>query len=115
MHDDLPPDLPRLEAIETYLVLSLERVRAKKKAVLLREEERQRGERARPPAPDWLIEYGLNRDAMPVAVHLGDCHIAAKSSRVKGVDSDTVRRAIAGGVEACIHCRPDAELGYLEG
>jgi hypothetical protein len=115
MHEDLPPDLPRLEAIETYLALALQRVREKKADVLRREQERQRGVEVRPPAPDWLIEYGLNRDAMPVAVHLGDCHIAAKSNRVKGVDSDTVRRAIAGGVEACIHCRPDSELGYLEG
>src|SRR5689334_18101641 len=110
MHDDLPPDLPRLDAIETYLLLALDRVRAKKAAVQRREAERERGERARPPAPDWLVEYGLNRDAMPVAVHLGDCHIVKKSNRVKGVDSDTVRRAIAGGVEACIHCRPDTEL-----
>lgn len=112
MHDDLPPDLPRLEAVETYLVLALKRVREKKADLERRERERQQGERARPPAPDWLVEYGLNRDAVPVAVHRGDCHMAGKRS--KGVDGDTVRRALAGGVEACTHCRPDTELGYLE-
>jgi hypothetical protein len=114
VNDDLPPDLQRLEAIEVYLMLALDRVRAKKAAVQRREEERLQGERARPPVPDWLVEFGLNRDAMPVAVHLGDCHIVKKSTRTKGVDSDTVRRALAGGVEACIHCRPDVELGFLE-
>jgi hypothetical protein len=50
---------------------------------------------------------------MPIAVHTGDCHMRGKRSR--GVDSDTARRALASGVQACSHCRPDSELGYLEG
>jgi hypothetical protein len=91
MHDDLPPDLPRLEALETYLVLALARVREKKADLERREAERQRGVEARPAPPDWTIEYGLNRNAPPVAVHMGDCHMAGK--RVKGVDRDAARRA----------------------
>ncbi|NUR30060.1 MAG: hypothetical protein HOV83_30125 [Catenulispora sp.] len=64
-------------------------------------------------APDWLIEYGLNRDAVPNAVHVGGCRMAGKRS--KPTDSETVRRAIAGGVPACGFCRPDTELGILDG
>lgn len=77
-----------------------------------REEERQRGEQARPPAPDWLLEQGLNRDAPAVYVHTGDCWNAAKRSR--GVPRDVALRALAEGVAACPHCRPDSELGYLD-
>ncbi|MEU9400575.1 DUF6233 domain-containing protein [Streptomyces sp. NPDC048242] len=34
--------------------------------------------------------------------------------RVRGVDAATARRAIAEGVPACGHCRPDRELGILD-
>lgn len=113
MFDDLPPDLPRLRTLETWLALALDRVRQQISAVERREVERQRGDQARPPTPDWLIEYGLNRDAIPNAVHVGGCRLAGKRS--KGTDSDTARRALAGGVPACTVCRPDTELGYLDG
>ncbi|MGW1811717.1 DUF6233 domain-containing protein [Streptomyces sp. NPDC002078] len=46
-------------------------------------------------------------------VHRGGCWNAAKRSR--GVDEAEARRALAAGVAACPHCRPDGELGYLEG
>ncbi|MEU4655127.1 DUF6233 domain-containing protein [Streptomyces sp. NPDC023723] len=75
-------------------------------------EEQQRAE-ARPPAPDWLLEAGLNRDAPAVYVHAGDCWYAGKRSR--GVDRAVALRALAEGVTACSHCRPDSELGFLEG
>ncbi|MFE2990630.1 DUF6233 domain-containing protein [Streptomyces sp. NPDC059262] len=49
-----------------------------------RKAERLRGEQARPPAPDWLIETGLGgRD--PVYAHVGGCQMAGKRSR--GVDT----------------------------
>ncbi|MEU8469537.1 DUF6233 domain-containing protein [Streptomyces sp. NPDC029006] len=113
MFDDLPPDLPRLRTLETWLAMTLDRVRQQITAVERREAERQRGEQARPATPDWLIEYGLNRDAVPNAVHVGGCRMAGKRSRP--TDSETVRRAIAGGVPACSFCRPDTELGILDG
>ncbi|MGW2425605.1 DUF6233 domain-containing protein [Streptomyces sp. NPDC001709] len=69
-----------------------------------RERERQQGERARPPAQDWLLELGLNRDTV-VYVHTGGCWNAGKRSR--GVDQKTARQALAAGVAACPHCRPD--------
>jgi hypothetical protein len=69
-----------------------------------RERERRRGERARLPAPKWLLEFGLNRDTA-VYVHAGGCWNAGKRSR--GVDEHTARQALAAGVAACPHCRPD--------
>ncbi|MER6031922.1 hypothetical protein [Streptomyces sp. NPDC001851] len=50
--NDLPPDLPRLPTLETWLVLSLYRVRQQIAAAEQRQAEQHRGERARPPAPD---------------------------------------------------------------
>lgn len=93
--------------------MQLAAVRAAIGAAERREQERQRGIDARPPAPDWLIEHGLNRDAPPVYVHVGGCHMAGKRSR--GVARDVVLRALTEGVDACPHCRPDSELGYLDG
>ncbi|MFJ4974226.1 DUF6233 domain-containing protein [Streptomyces coeruleorubidus] len=110
---DLPPDLPRLRTLETFLALLLDEVRRAIAAAETREHERQRGIEARPPAPDWLIELGLNRDSPPVQVHVGDCWNAGK--RHKGIRRDEALRALADGVKACGACRPDSELGFLDG
>ncbi|MEU9333165.1 DUF6233 domain-containing protein [Streptomyces sp. NPDC048290] len=77
-----------------------------------REAEEQRGAAARPEPPDWLLEHGINRAAAPVAVHAGACHMAGPRS--KGVPVDVARRALAEGVPACTHCRPDTELGIMD-
>lgn len=76
-----------------------------------RQAERERGQQRRPPAPDWLIEQGLN-GGIPVYVHAGGCHMAGKRSR--GVTREQARYALAQGVDACTHCRADTELG-IEG
>lgn len=110
---DLPPDLLRLRTLETWLTLALDDVRRAIAAAEQREAERQRGIEARPPAPDWLLEVGLNRDSPPVQVHVGGCWNSGKRSR--GVSRDDALRALADGVRACSACRPDTELGYLEG
>lgn len=110
--NDLPPDLPRLRTLETWLTLQLAQVRAAIAAAEKREAERQRGIAARPPAPDWLLEAGLNRDSPPVYVHVGGCHMAGKRSR--GIARGAALRALTEGVPACSHCRPDSELGYLD-
>jgi len=111
MHD-LPPDLPRLRTLEIWLAHTLDRVRQQIAAAEQREAERRRGIDARPPAPDWLIERGLDGHSPAVYVHVGGCHMAGKRS--KGVGRDQALRALADGVPACTHCRPDSELGYLE-
>ncbi|MCI3277606.1 DUF6233 domain-containing protein [Streptomyces cylindrosporus] len=77
-----------------------------------REAEHQRGVQARPPAPDWLLELGLNRHAPPVFVHSGDCWNAGKRSQP--MTRDQARRALADGIKACPHCQPDTALGMLD-
>jgi hypothetical protein len=111
--NELPPDLPRLRTLETWLTLQLHQVRTAIETAEKREAERQHGIEARPPAPDWMLEAGLNRGSPPVQVHVGGCWNAGKRSR--GVPRDVALRALAEGVPACGHCRPDAALGYLEG
>jgi hypothetical protein len=108
-----PPRLDLLRFLERVQQQDLARTRRWIADEERKERERLQGEAARPTPPDWLLEYGLNRDAPPNAVHVGGCHMAGKRS--KGVDSDTVRRALASGVPACTHCRPDTELGILDG
>jgi hypothetical protein len=76
-----------------------------------RKAEHQRGVEARPPAPDWLIEQGLSGRA-PVYVHAGGCWSAKR--RCRGVERDQAVHALADGVDACPHCRPDTELGILD-
>ncbi|MFE2563002.1 DUF6233 domain-containing protein [Streptomyces mirabilis] len=109
---DLPPDLPRLRTLETWLAHTLDRVRQQIAAVEQQEVEQRRGEQARPPDPDWLIEQGLSGRAA-VYVHVGGCRMAGKRSR--GVERDQALRALAEGVDACTHCRPDSELGFIDG
>ncbi|MFI9824431.1 DUF6233 domain-containing protein [Streptomyces sp. NPDC052013] len=109
---DLPPDLPRLRILETWLTLALNEVRQAIAAMERREAERQRGLERRPPPPDWLLELGLNRTSPPAYVHAGDCWNAGHRSR--GVSRDQALRAISDGVKPCPHCRPDTELGYLD-
>jgi hypothetical protein len=109
---DLPPDLPRLRTLETWLTYSLAQVRQQIAAIEQREAERRRGEQARPPTPDWMIEQGLNGRAA-VYVHVGGCHMAGKRSRA--ASREQALQALADGVDACTHCRPDSELGYIEG
>ena len=110
--NELPPDLPRLRTLETWLSLQLDQVRAAITAAEQREQERQRGIERRPPAPDWLLEFSLG-GRHPVAVHVGGCHMAGP--RPRGVPREAALRAITEGVPACTHCRPDSELGYLDG
>ncbi|MFE4720864.1 DUF6233 domain-containing protein [Streptomyces sp. NPDC056728] len=38
--------------------------------------------------------------------------MAGKRSR--GIERDQALRAVTEGVDACPHCRPDAELGVLD-
>ena len=107
---DLPPDLPRLRTLETWLVLTLERVRRQIEDAERRERERQRGIAARPPEPEWRLEGG--RHPGPLFVHVGSCWDGRKRSR--GITREQARRALAEGVRACPQCNPDAELRFLE-
>ncbi|MFF4645005.1 DUF6233 domain-containing protein [Streptomyces sp. NPDC001389] len=108
---DLPPDLPRLRTLETWLALTLDRVRqqiAVEETVAAERSARQ----APPPPPDWLLEHGIGAGRQPVRVHVGDCWDTR--TRCKPATADVARRALAEGVEACTHCRPDTALGVLD-
>jgi hypothetical protein len=114
MPDQRPPNrLEKLRIVRGFLAHQLDQVDRWIADEEQRRAEQQRGEQARPPVPDWVLERGLNRDSPPVAVHVGGCHMAGQ--RVRGVPRDVALRALAKGVEACGHCRPDAELGYVDG
>ncbi|MFE7167201.1 DUF6233 domain-containing protein [Streptomyces sp. NPDC057616] len=110
--NELPPDLPRLRTLETWLQLQLKNIRQAITSAERQEAEQQRGRQARPPAPDWLLERGLNPNNPPLYVHVGDCTMAGK--RVRPVDRGTARRALIEGIPACGHCRPDNALGILD-
>ncbi|MGW1891347.1 DUF6233 domain-containing protein [Streptomyces sp. NPDC002004] len=112
MSDSLSPRLALLRFLERVQLADLERTRRWIADEERREAETRRGSRARPPAPDWLLEYGIGEHRHPVTVHVGGCHMAG--DRIHGVPRDQAVRAIAEGVEACAHCRPDTELGLLD-
>lgn len=113
MHDPAPSRLDMLRFLERVQQADLERTRRWIADEERKAAERQRGLDARPPAPDWLLEMGLNRDAPPNGIHVGGCHMAGKRSR--GIGRADALRWLAEGIPACTHCRPDSELGYLEG
>ncbi|WP_229900408.1 DUF6233 domain-containing protein [Streptomyces capoamus] len=73
-----------------------------------REAEQHTGRERRPAKPAWLLEPGLNREAPAVYVHRGGCWNAG--GRSHGIDQAGVRQALADGVAACPHCRPDTAL-----
>ncbi|MFJ7963107.1 DUF6233 domain-containing protein [Streptomyces sp. NPDC096324] len=112
MNDPVMPRLDLLRFLERVQEQDLDRTRRWIEDEETRERERERGIQARPPAPDWMIERGLDGHTPPVYVHRGDCHMAGKRSR--GVTEDQARRALAERVDACPHCRPDTELGILD-
>ncbi|WP_439947150.1 DUF6233 domain-containing protein [Streptomyces sp. BBFR109] len=111
--NDFGSRLNMLRFLERVQIADLERTRRWIAEEERKQSERQRGIDARPPTPDWVFERGLNRDSPPVAVHVGGCHMAGK--RTKPISRDTALRALAEGVAACTHCRPDRELGFVDG
>ncbi|MGA4803472.1 DUF6233 domain-containing protein [Streptomyces lavendulocolor] len=58
------------------------------------------------------VECGADARLAGHQAPLGDCAMAKKGP---GVDDLTARRALVEGVEACAVCRPDTELGLIDG
>ncbi|MFF0047346.1 DUF6233 domain-containing protein [Streptomyces sp. NBC_01620] len=106
----LPPDLPCLRTLRTWHAMWVERLGEAVAAVEQRKEERQQGEERRPP-PDWIIELSIGVGARPIEVHVGGCYAAGK--RHRAITRERALAALADGIRACIHCRPDTELGVL--
>ncbi|MEW2266133.1 DUF6233 domain-containing protein [Streptomyces sp. NPDC047853] len=112
MNDSGPTRLTLLRFLERVQLRDLERTRRWIADEERREAERRRGIEEKPAPPDWLLEQGLNAGSPPVYVHIGDCWNAAKRS--KGIEQEQARRALADGVKACPHCRPDSALRMLD-
>ncbi|MFE0201081.1 DUF6233 domain-containing protein [[Kitasatospora] papulosa] len=109
---DLPPDEERLRVLETFLVLTLARVRERldhlqRQAAIQRKSELQR------PPPDWTLEISIN-GRTPITVHAGECGMSGSQVRTRAIKREEALRALAEGVKACAFCRPDSELGILE-
>ncbi|WP_030969749.1 DUF6233 domain-containing protein [Streptomyces sp. NRRL S-1824] len=111
MSDLLPSDLPRLRTLRTWHAMWVERIDEAIAAAEQRERERQQGEERRPPTPDWIIELSVGVGARPIEVHVGGCYAAGK--RHRAITREQALAALADGIRACIHCRPDTELGVL--
>ncbi|MER8098121.1 DUF6233 domain-containing protein [Streptomyces goshikiensis] len=106
----LPPDLPRLRTLVTYLRGELSRT----EQALAAAEEREAATRQQ-PAPDppaWLVERGIGVGRLPVRVHAGNCWDT--HSRCTPASAGQIRALLAQGIPACPHCRPDTTLGVLE-
>ncbi|MFF8271837.1 DUF6233 domain-containing protein [Streptomyces sp. NPDC016562] len=107
----LPPDLPRLRTLVTYLRGELSRT----EQALAAAEELDAATTRQQPAPDppaWLVERGIGAGRLPVRLHTGDCWDTGNRCIPSGAEQ--VRRLLAEGVPACIHCRPDTAHGVLE-
>jgi len=111
VHDDLPPDLSRLRTLETYLEVSLNRVRERIATLERKKLEQQQNEARRPPTPDWVLEHGIGIGAPPMEVHVGGCYAAG--DRIRALTREQALAALTDGVDACTHCRPDTALGLL--
>ena len=106
---DLPPDLPRLRTLETWLQLQLARVQQEIRH--LEDQARIHTPSPDPVPPEWLAEYDIGAQRRLLQIHTGDCRMTG--TRVKPIDEAAARR---GCVEAgaCQFCRPDTVLGVLE-
>ncbi|EDX20260.1 DUF6233 domain-containing protein [Streptomyces sp. Mg1] len=107
----LPPDLPRLRTLVTYLRGELDRA---EQALATAEEREALAASRRPPKepPAWLIERGIGGGRLPACVHTGDCWDTG--NRCTPATPQQIRQLLAAGVPACPHCRPDTALGMLE-
>ncbi|MFF2404427.1 DUF6233 domain-containing protein [Streptomyces goshikiensis] len=109
----LPPDLPRLRTLVTYLRGELSRTEQALAAAEKREATTTRKQAQPAPEPlAWLVERGIGVGRLPVRVHAGDCWDTR--SRCAPADADQIRALLAQGIPACPHCRPDTTLGVLE-
>lgn len=95
----------------TYLRNELRR--AEHALVAAEEREAVLALRSTPPEPPaWVVEQGIGAGRPPVSVHAGDCWDRGK--RWRPLSAEEARRALSGGVPACIHCRPDTALGVID-
>ncbi|GGW80805.1 DUF6233 domain-containing protein [Streptomyces galilaeus] len=90
----------------------LVRIDAKIAALQQRQAEAGHGRRDRPQPPEWVVELGIDTGRPPLQVHAGHCYMAGKRRRAVG--RDEARRLLTDGLQACTHCRPDAQLDIID-
>lgn len=98
--------------MRVWHALWIRRIDAKIEALQRRQAEEEHGRQARPAQPEWIVELGIGTGRPPVQVHAGNCHMAGR--RRRPVDRSEARRLLAAGLEACTHCRPDAQLHIID-
>ncbi|MCX4790391.1 MULTISPECIES: DUF6233 domain-containing protein [unclassified Streptomyces] len=113
---DLPPDLPRLRTLETYLGMLLAEVQQQIATVEQRGEQQSKEPRdreqpskapRRPPTPDWgIVDAGAGSPT--TEVHRGDCWAAGK--KLRPISRERAVAELADGATACEVCRPDTVL-----
>ncbi|GGU61424.1 DUF6233 domain-containing protein [Streptomyces lavendofoliae] len=109
MYEDLPPDLSRLRTLETWLVLSLDRVR--RRILEVEMEQAASGSRVEPPDVRYRMQRGVDEHRAPVKLHVNGCVLGKKGMPIGEADA---RRALSEQIPACGICRPGTELGILD-
>lgn len=104
---ELPPDLSRLRAIETYLQLQLRSVQQRVAEVEQWEKTREAAARPR-NLPEWTLQMDIGPVPRPVAVHHGECTVGGK--RLKRISRRDAIEALGAGILPCALCRPEREL-----
>ncbi|MEU1088993.1 DUF6233 domain-containing protein [Streptomyces sp. NPDC005892] len=107
---DLPPDLPRLHTLRTWIALQLDHIN---QAIAVAEKAQQAGqapapktEPATPPTPDWGITR-QGRGAPTTEIHQGDCW--AYAGRMEPLSREQAITELRSGAQPCDVCRPEPE------
>ncbi|MFF2412286.1 DUF6233 domain-containing protein [Streptomyces sp. NPDC058092] len=58
-----------------------------------------------------MLELSIGLGARPIEVHAGHCYAIGK--RHQAISREQALAALAEGIRACAHRRPDTELGVL--
>ncbi|MFE9850371.1 DUF6233 domain-containing protein [Streptomyces sp. NPDC005576] len=108
---DLPPDLPRLHTLRTWIALQLDHI---DKAIAAAERETAPARQPAvertvepPPTPDWGITR-QGRGAPVTEIHRGDCW--AYAGRMEPISREQAIAELRAGVQPCDVCRPEQEL-----
>ncbi|OEJ20796.1 hypothetical protein AR457_41710 (plasmid) [Streptomyces agglomeratus] len=110
---DLPPDLPRLRTLETFLLALLAWVRERITSLEQQAVIHEKIARQRPPA-EWTLEISINGHT-PMRVHVGEgCALSGTQVRTREISRQEAIRWIGDGVEACPLCHPDSLLRIFE-
>ncbi|MFE3484847.1 DUF6233 domain-containing protein [Streptomyces griseus] len=106
---DLPPDLDRLRTLETWLTLTLDRVRQQIKDVEQRDRPQAPAPQPTPPRRPRTPDWGLLYLGGTPEIHRGDCWATGRT--LQPITAERARSELADGARACDICRPDRPLG----